>query len=424
MNGITLVMARLRAATRGLHKSVEELPLFAALAAGELPLPCYVGLLRSLAIVYADLEAALRSATDAAVVAVWDERWRKLPPIQRDLAYFARHNVAETPVAELRAQLVAQRIRQRAAADPRSLLGYLYVFEGSALGGTILRRQVAQSLGLSPAAGLAYLSSSGTAVKARWQDFGARMNAAPIAVAEHERLVTAAREAFGGISRIIEALYPLIPEPRQQLVQALNPRAGTHPIPDDPREITAALRAGERTWRAFPYYSMRYGSRGEQFTRSDSAWLVTLAGHDQRVVEHQILWLGRVLSARGMPQWLLELHLDMLHAELIAAVPERQTVYENLRNGASLLRSMRRAHIDEATFQELIAAFDEHVGPEWSARLPHMGGLLASAVADERAGIRQAVSSLTSWLSDPERFPEHWREAVSVIVQKAREQTS
>ena len=36
----------------------------------------------------------------------------------------------------------------------------------------------------------------------------------------------------------------------------------------------------------------RYGERGRQFTRSDSAWIATLAGHPFPVVERQIDWLG------------------------------------------------------------------------------------------------------------------------------------
>ncbi len=394
--------------------------MFTALAAEDLPLASYVGLLRSLAIVYADLEAALASVPDTAVRSVWDDAWRRLPTLHQDLAHFQAHTFTETPVAELHAQVVAQQIRQRAVADPRSLLGYLYVFEGSSLGGSILRRQVVASFGLTPTSGLAYLSSHAAAPTAQWREFGGRMGKAPITATEQDRLVASAREAFTGMGQIVRALYPLAPEPRQQLVQALNPLAGTHPIPDDGREIQAALRAGEHTWREFPYYAWRYGARGEQFTRSDSAWLVTLAQHDEAIVTHQVRWLGRVLASRGMPQWLLELHLEVLHGELVAAVPERQAEYDRLRHASTMLRSMRHAHIDEAQFQELIAAFDQQVGPEWSMRLPRTGGLLASAVADERAGIRQAVPSIAEWMIDPTRFPEEWREAVSVTIEKAR----
>ena len=52
----------------------------------------------------------------------------------------------------------------------------------------------------------------------------------------------------------------------------LNPSAGDVPLPEDQREIDAALRAGPITHRIFPYFDWRYGDRGRKFTESDSAW--------------------------------------------------------------------------------------------------------------------------------------------------------
>ena len=203
-------------------------------------------------------------------------------------------------------------------------------------------------------------------------------------------------------------------------VAALNPEAGIHRVPTDPRELRAALRAGQRSWRRFPYYEQRYGERGRSFTRSDSAWIVTLCEHPVTVAEKHLRWLGTLLAARGMPHWLLETHLDALYEELVAEVPDRRAAYETLRHVAAAFAEQRRRHVDDATAATLSADFDRRVGPSLSARLPATGALLAAAVADERAGVERAVPSLLEWIADPVRFPSEWVEAVHWAIEQAR----
>lgn len=202
----------------------------------------------------------------------------------------------------------------------------------------------------------------------------------------------------------------------------LNFEAGTHAVPDDPRELAAALRAGERSWARFPYYAARYGDRGRRFTRSDSAWLATLAGYDVAVVEQRVLWLGVVLAARGMPQWLLELHLEVLHDALCAELPARRDDYATLLAGARALRTLRETYLGVGTLVAHTNSFAARVGPEWNARLPETGGLIAAAVADEAAGIARAVTSLVSWLTEPSRFQAPWIAAVEETLKEARMQ--
>ena len=69
----------------------------------------------------------------------------------------------------------------------------------------------------------------------------------------------------------------------------------------------------------------------------------------------------------------------------------------------------------------LSTAFARQVGDEWDQRLPETGALLAAAVADERAGIAQAVPSLAGWMTDPSRFPTRWIAAVQATLDQARE---
>jgi hypothetical protein len=76
--------------------------------------------------------------------------------------------------------------------------------------------------------------------------------------------------------------------------------------------------------------------------------------------------------------------------------------------------------MSDELFESLAAEIDARVGGEWTARLPETGRLLLAAVADERAGIEQAVMSVEAWMTAPERFPAEWSAAVRAIIHAAR----
>jgi hypothetical protein len=225
-----------------------------------------------------------------------------------------------------------------------------------------------------------------------------------------------------GIGEAVDAIVSHAPEaPAARRVARLNPEAGNHAITTDPRELRAALRAGERSRERFRYYQRRYGERGRRFTHSDSAWIVTLAGLDPAVAEGQLRWLGGLLAARGMPRWLLEVHLEVLHTELVAAAPEKRAAYDTLLRVAGLFRDERLSYLDEVTSSDLARTFDSRVGSASAHGLPEASALVVAAVADERAGQHRAVSSLVQWLADPERFSADWVAAVSETLAAARE---
>lgn len=200
----------------------------------------------------------------------------------------------------------------------------------------------------------------------------------------------------------------------------VNPAAGSHPVTADPREIEAARRASDASVAEFPYYLERYGERGRSFGASDGAWLVTLCDESAGRVHAQVLWLGRVLASRGMPRWLLERHLGVLHGELVRAVPGGAARYGALLDAAARLRELRRARIADADFAELSAAFDARVGPAAAGRLRGMGGILVAAVADEADGLDDAARSVLAWAADPAAFPQQWVEAVLATTADAR----
>ncbi|WP_437817601.1 hypothetical protein [Sorangium sp. So ce1078] len=200
----------------------------------------------------------------------------------------------------------------------------------------------------------------------------------------------------------------------------LNPEAGSTPVPDDPREVAAALRAGELSLGFSPYYGFRYGERGRRFTGSDSAFLVTLATHTRPVVERQIRWLAGLLSNRGMPSVLLEQHLRVLHRTLCRALPRRAASYDRLLEAAELLRETRRAHLSDDACRAISLSFAREAGLPPTRLALGTGWLLAGAVADERAGIPSAVTSVASWFTDPGLFPPTFISAVQRTLAEAR----
>lgn len=200
----------------------------------------------------------------------------------------------------------------------------------------------------------------------------------------------------------------------------LNPLAGSHGVSSDSREIAAARRAGERSFDEFPYYRARFSERGQLFALSDGAWLATLCGREWPQVREQVLWLGRVLAARGIPRLLLERHLSVMHEELTGDGPGHEGRYDALPRAADHVRALREAALPEPAFGEIARAFAQQVGPDWATRLPRMGEILVAAAADQRAGIENAVRSVEVWSTDPGRFPEHWRAAVHATLERAR----
>ncbi len=409
------IMQRLREQTQAQHEALQATPFFAALHDQTLARDSYVAWLRVLHTLHETLEVELSRSSDPWVKAVWCDEERRTPWLERDLAHLAQDTRRDAPGAQLRAILMAQQMRHVALSDAPRLLGVLYVLEGSALGGQVLKKQLGARFGLREGAGLDYLSGRGADTQAHFRRFSERMDAHVNDVSVMRRVVDAARALFSDLEEVLRALHPLSDERLGDMVKALNPDAGTHGIADDLSEIAAALRAGELSWRAFPYYEARYGARGQRFTRSDSAWLVTLCRLEPPQVRRHVTWLGQVLAARGMPRLMLEEHLLRLHGLLCEALPERRERYEPLLAAHALLHEARVSQLSAAAQKALALEFDR--GPAARVGLVRVGELLVSAVADELDGVDNAVSSLSGWLTERGRFDASFQRAVQTLLQ-------
>lgn len=212
-------------------------------------------------------------------------------------------------------------------------------------------------------------------------------------------------------------MQPPRSDPRSHLA-AINPEAGAHPITSDPVELAAAVSAGERSLADFPYYEARYGERGRRFASSDSAWLVTLTRMRTSEAMRQVLWLGQVLSARGMPQYLLERHLLHLDSALETARPQPPGARRVLLHASRRLAAARESVFPQSLFETLSAGLDRETG-SCEGRIERMGAILVSAVADESLGLANSIVSVESWAADAARFPRIWCDAVTATIHRA-----
>ena len=210
-----------------------------------------------------------------------------------------------------------------------------------------------------------------------------------------------------------ERLADLVAEGEQHVVAGLarraeghpadasvvNSDAGGHEITTDATLLRAAVRAAQGSIDAMPYYGARYGARGSRFATTDSAWLVSLAWLSEAGAIRQVEWLARVLAARGMPSWLLEIHLDALVRE-VRSVADPDAVGA-LPAAADALAAARRRHVDD----ELMTSADAWADAALGDALPvqRAGALMAAAVSDARLGVTRDDSPLMDWLADPTR---------------------
>ncbi len=413
------IMTRLREETKAYHAKLESLPYFKALIEHQLPLACYVNQLRALSIIHGVLEHEMATCRDRRVMDIWDDGLRKLPLLEEDLAFFKPRGLPDASDAIEAALNMTEKIRLRQIEKPVALLGCLYVLEGSTLGNQIHRPDISATFQLNALDGCRYYASYRDQVQIRWHRFSGRMNSALDDSSLHGPVIEAAHEAFSGLEVLYTALFPLVKTDVAFHVTHINPEAGNHPIPEDEREIQAALKASDRGWAEFPYYAQRYGDRGKRFSDSDTCWLVTLTALNPENLQKQIDWLCRVLATRGMPSLMLEYTLRFLYEELAKAVPENKASYGKLLRAADILKEARVKLIREKDFRELADAFERVAGSEMAHTLKNTGKLLVSAVVDEKSGIAGAVAALQGWLADADRFSAQWVLAVNEMLQKA-----
>src|SRR5450631_1494052 len=128
----------LKAETADLHERLEKLPFFRALHAGSLPKPAIVSFLRSLSIIHAVLERSSSLVSSGPITELSQYAPPKVPLLVADLEALGAESLPSVTAAiqgalDYGAQILTS------ADDPLSLVGPLYVLEGSQNGGIVLK---------------------------------------------------------------------------------------------------------------------------------------------------------------------------------------------------------------------------------------------------------------------------------------------
>lgn len=391
---------RLRAQSRALHETAHALPFFHALWRHELPLESFVTQLRCLAVVHGALEKFLAAhGFNEPFCALLDGHRPKLPLLLQDLELYRERWVPNVLPAVEGALRIADRILVLSQENTTALLGFFYTLEGSTQGGRVMEPHLRKNFSLPEGQGTSFFCCYGEATSARWHNFlDVLGHSLKDDEAAQETVITASEELFRALIDVYRALFPFQDNQLGHHVVSLNPEAGQHPVPSDQRELEAACRAADRCWKAFPYFALRYGERGTRFAASDAAWLVTLCHGDVRALIDQVFWLSQVLSVRGMPSWLLENQLRMLHEELVSSCPENRASYDRLLLAADALRSRRQAMMSEERIMALARETAQRFPQEGDLPWASLCQVLAAAAADEAAGMQGALDTVLTWL--------------------------
>jgi len=407
--------ARLRASTAREHEQLETLPFFVALRAGTLPAPAALTFLRSLAIIHAVLERALADTPDASVSALRACAPPKLPRLMDDLDRLAadRQPVVVPPVES--ALEFSQRLLA-AAGDPYTLVGVSYVLEGSQQGGRVLKPDFARCLGVEESQ-LSYVGCYGADSRAQWEAFTRALDGLAPNDSQTGDAVGAALQAFDWFEHASRALFPFAESDLRFHVAGINPEAGHHVMPQDPREVALALRAGRSAWVRYPYLAARFGDRGRRFTSSDSCWLVSLARMPVDAATAQLRWLRGVLASRGIPGVILESHIR----EIVRAMGEECSDHDTLcARYAPFLSGFDAERRPFTTLPNLVATFDRRLSASAGQTVTSVAALIASAWLDELSGIRGALEATAGWFADPARFDAGWIDSVQALVEALR----
>jgi heme oxygenase len=409
-----LLSQRLKAETAALHHRLETLPFFQTLQAGALEKIALISWLRCLAVVHAVLERELSRTSHRRIRTLGALTVPKIPFLVDDLAAMEANGLPSVmPALRIAIDFAAEILT--AAADPLTLVGCLYVLEGSQIGGLALKPAYGRCLGESGLQ-LSYVGCYGGDTEARWDAFRACLDSFALENAEAESVVNAASRCFEQIGNICTALHPYVADSLRHHAAGINFEAGDHVIPENPREIELALRVGRSMWDMYPYLQCRFGERGKRFTSSDSCWLVALMRMPVETATENLKWLRTVLASRGIPTVILEEHLSAILTVLAAEFAEGIELgarYEPFLSGLDLERRTLGG-IEGALLQV------EQFEPQFQAcagfTVPSAAKLIASAWLDEQSGITGSLASVRDWFSDPTRFSDDWVSTVDRLM--------
>jgi len=189
--GLHLELTRLRNATETLHRKIErDLDLLRP----SFTLDQYVALLQRFYGFHQPWESEVDALLDIELPGFFESR-KKLEKIESDLRFLGSEpqDLLHIPLCEKLPPL----------NSAGSVLGSLYVIEGSSLGGRILTRHFSGQLGIAPDAGCRFFSGYGERTGQMWSAFGELMSGRPSA--EDEEMLAASVSTFELLGQWLES---------------------------------------------------------------------------------------------------------------------------------------------------------------------------------------------------------------------------
>ncbi|ASA20869.1 biliverdin-producing heme oxygenase [Paenibacillus donghaensis] len=89
-------------------------------------------------------------------------------------------------------------------STPAAQYGFLYVMEGSTLGGQMITAMLKQRLALEPEAGLHYFNGYGKDTRVRWSEFRETLLSAALSEEDRQAVVDAAQDTFVKLGRWLD----------------------------------------------------------------------------------------------------------------------------------------------------------------------------------------------------------------------------
>ena len=194
---------RLQTALRDLHTQIEQLPLAQAMANGTIGREEYGRLLSQLRYVHRALEAVLPERKE--FESIYQPSMARASDLLTDLAALGLLGAAQRVLPQTR--VFAEEISGPWARSPASLLGCLYVLEGSRMGSMVLAPRLAKALGVAmlPGQGLDYHIRELERRPMLWRQFKTALEALPFAHDQADLLVDAAQRTMAHLYAIYEA---------------------------------------------------------------------------------------------------------------------------------------------------------------------------------------------------------------------------
>lgn len=220
----TAISTLLRESTAQQHIDAEHHPLQQSLIKGRATREQYSRWLGQMLLVHTALEEALTSAAQVspAVKSVFLPHHRRRELALADLTALG---VAISTVTPESATLAfTARMAPLADCAPDSLIGALYVIEGSSNGGVFIAKAVERALAIEPGFATRAINPHAAATRENWAAFKSSIDSLTLDATLRAAIVEVASETFKAFTAIMDDLMPDTP----QVVVANAPAAARH----------------------------------------------------------------------------------------------------------------------------------------------------------------------------------------------------